>query len=502
MVVVAYAARTTGHWWGDDWALYLRQAEGLLGRAGGVDSVIDDNRFTVEFSTGTEFSPPLYPWGFPLLLAPFVAVLGDDLDRLMAVEVLSFAAFLVMWFRLARPRTGTVIALVSAGIFAMSPQYLRWTELIQSELPYMAVAATALVLLDRESTRRSWITPGTSWWPLVWTGVAAAAVFTVRREGLAMVPAIAIGQLAALGAWWWAARPGRPERVAWWPLLGRLAVPHLCWLAVVVFLQLVLPSTLVPSYSGTGVGNLFEFASDHLGHVAESLGLKDVPTETPTVLGNAVAGWIAVAAFVVLTLAGLVWAVWRRPTTDLPIVAFGLVVLVIGGSFRFPGTRYVAMVAPIALIFAGTALRRLGERVARPRVAQLAAGLLLSALLIGNVVRATDQIESARLFESRDAVEWGPTAQPAVDMFDAVDRITEPDAVVGFFKARAMSQRIDRRSLQVGDRRAVADVTDLLDYVVLERGDRQLAIVQRDPERYLQRWTNARFTLFQVLPRT
>jgi hypothetical protein len=36
--------------------------------------------------------------------------------------------------------------------------------------------------------------------------------------------------------------------------------------------------------------------------------------------------------------------------------------------------------------------------------------------------------------------------------------------------------------------------------VVLERGDRQLALVQGDPERYLQRWTNARFTLFEVLP--
>jgi hypothetical protein len=418
----------------------------------------------------------------------------------MAVEVLSFAVFLVMWFRLARPRTGTVIALLGVGIFAMSPQYLRWTELIQSELPYMAVAATALVVLDRPATRRAWITPGASWWPLVWVGLAGAAVFTVRREGLATVPAIAIGQVAALGSWWWSARPGRPDPIAWKPLLARLALPHVVWLGAVGFLQLVLPSTLVPSYRGTGIGNLFRFASDHLGHVAESLGLKDVVTETPTVLGNAAAGWIAVAAFVVLTLGGLAWSIWRRPGADLPIVVFGLVVLMIGGSFRFPGTRYVAMVAPIALIFAGAALRRLGERVAPPKVAQLVAGLLLSALLLGNVVRAADQVESARLFESRDAVEWGPTARPAVDMFDAVERITEPDAVVGFFKARAMTQRTDRRSLQIGDRRPVADVAELLDYVVLERGDRQLALVQGDPERYLQRWTNARFTLFEVLP--
>ena len=31
LAVVMYSTHRAGHWWGDDWALYIRQAKGLLG---------------------------------------------------------------------------------------------------------------------------------------------------------------------------------------------------------------------------------------------------------------------------------------------------------------------------------------------------------------------------------------------------------------------------------------------------------------------------------------
>jgi hypothetical protein len=497
-VVVAYAARTSGHWWGDDWALYLRQADSLF--SGTVRDVIDDNRFTVDVSPGTEFSPPLYPWGFPLILSPFVAVIGLDLDRLMIVEVLSFAVFLVMWHRLARPRVGPVVALVGTAVLAMSPQYLRWTELIQSELPFMAVVLVALVVLDRERSRAAMITVGESLWPLVLVGVSAAAAFTVRREGLAMVPTVAAAQLVALGVWWYRRDDRSLRTIPWRPLVGRLALPHLVWLATIGLLQVVLPSTLVPSYRGTGVRNVVRFASDHLGHVAESLGLKDVPTETPTVLGSAALGWLAVAAFVVLLVGGIAWSAWRRPVPDIPLAVFLVVVFVIGGSFRYPGTRYVAVVGPIALIFATGAARRLLERFASPRSAQFGVAGVLALLLVANVVRAADLVGSARDFERAGQVEWGPDARSSVEMFAAVERLTDPEDVVGFFKARAMTLLTDRRALQIGGSRSVDAVADELDFVVLESADPQSGEIESDPAGFAPIWTNGRFTLYRVLP--
>lgn len=84
---------------GDDRALYVRQAERLIGLR--VGAVITDNRFTVERSGLLEFSPLVFPWGYPLLLAPFVAILGTDLDRLVVARAALFCWVLGTWWLLA-----------------------------------------------------------------------------------------------------------------------------------------------------------------------------------------------------------------------------------------------------------------------------------------------------------------------------------------------------------------------------------------------------------------
>src|SRR5690606_24612229 len=95
-----------------------------------------------------------------------------------------FCWFLLMWYRLARPRLGPGLAVGGMVVLALSPQYVRWTELIQSEIAFLAVAMSALVVLDLPATRRALIGSRTPWWPLVAVGVVAAFAFTVRREGL------------------------------------------------------------------------------------------------------------------------------------------------------------------------------------------------------------------------------------------------------------------------------------------------------------------------------
>jgi hypothetical protein len=500
MVIVAYAARTDGHWWGDDWALYVRQAEGLVD--GDVDRVIADNRFTVEQTPGEPFSPPLYPWGLPLLLAPVVWAFGTDLDTLMVVEVGSYAVFLVAWYVLARPRMGRWLGLIGVAVLALSPQYLRWSELIQSELPFLAAAFVSLAVLDRRRVRDSLVTAGAPLWPILAAGAVSASAFTVRREGLAIVAAIGAMQLAALVDWW----RERPPSPPWARLAGRLAAPHLAWLGVVAFLQVVLPSTLVPSYSRTSLLNTLRFLPDHLGHIVESLGLKDVPNETPTVLGSAVAGWVVVAIFVVTAAVGLVLAVTDHRRRDAGLVGFVLVVFAIGGSFRYPGSRYMAAVGPALLLMAIVGARWLLARVGatrgwRPWAMAGVVACLLTMLVVGNSVRASRLVTSAQDFQRSGQVEWGPDHPAAVEMFTAVDLLTAPDDVIGFFKARAMTQRTDRRSLQASQYWPVERIADVVDAVVLDLDDPEVEWLEADG-RFQRFWSNERFALYVPVSRT
>src|SRR4051794_40964967 len=151
LAVLMYSTHRAGHWWGDDWALYIRQAKGLLD--GHPNRVLTQNQFTVNMSDGPEFSPPLYPWGFPILLAPFIAVVGVDLDKLTIVPVLCACLFACCWYSLARKRVGLAPALIGVAAVTITPLLLSWTELIQSEWPFLAAAGVALVCLDWAAER-------------------------------------------------------------------------------------------------------------------------------------------------------------------------------------------------------------------------------------------------------------------------------------------------------------------------------------------------------------
>ena len=498
-VAIVFLTRRPGHWWGDDWALYVRQAEAIF--SGGVRDVVADNRFTVERSGLPEFSPPMYPWGFPLLLSPFVAVLGTDLDRLVVAQALFFCWFLVAWYRLARPRVGLGLAMSGLLVLALSPQYVGWAELVQSEISFMAVAVTALVVLDSRRVRSSLVTLGAPVWPLIVMGAVAAGAFLVRREGLAVIGAIGIAQVAAIARWSRERRlDGQPIdrdelRHLTAPVLGRLALPFAAAGGTIALSELLLPSTLVPSYTGNGLHNVVRFAPNHLGHVMESIGLQQIASGGPTVLGNAALGAIAVAMFLLLLVAGLGVALWRRPQLDLPIAACMIALLMIGGSFRAPGSRYVALVGPLALIFVLIALRELSRRLPRHRIGAAVALSLVALVVVGNAVKVADRAVSAREFARGGHVVWGPDSPESLEMFAAVSRHTGPDDVIGFFKARAMTQRTDRRAIQVDEFRPVDRAADVLTHIVLQNTPDDAVPVTIDPDRYTQLWSNDIFTL-------
>ena len=97
-----------GHAWGDDFALYIRQSQSLLN--GNIGQIISDNTFAVDNSP-TAFSPYVYPWVFPLLLAPFIRLVGIDYEKLKFIEIALFCGFLWCFHELIRVRAQRWVAL-------------------------------------------------------------------------------------------------------------------------------------------------------------------------------------------------------------------------------------------------------------------------------------------------------------------------------------------------------------------------------------------------------
>jgi hypothetical protein len=492
MTAAMYASHASGHWWGDDWALYIRQAQSLLD--GNPGEVIEQNRFTVETSRGAPFSPPLYPWGFPILLAPALAIVGADVDRLTIVPVLSAAVFACCWYAIARRRIGALPAMVGVVAVTITPLLLGWTELIQSEWPFLAVTGMMLVAIDRALDSGVLIETAGRLVPLLGLGLGAAAAFSVRREGLAMTLAIAAAQLAALIAA--DVTPWRLDATAARQLAARLLLPHATALASVGVLHVILPSTLVPQYDGTSIANVWHFADRHVKHLAELSGLKRPWDGEPHVLGNETLGWMAVASYLGLALLGGALALGRNRRRDLHLVVYAAFAFAIGGSFPGALNRYVTTVAPILLLLALIGLGSFVQLAARPRLTTVTVTVAVAAIATANLVSAQERIDRAEEFRDAGAIEWGANHPAAVEMFEAVEALTDADAIVAAPKARAMTLETDRLAVQVGDHWPIPQRVDL-DLIVVER-DADIALqLQGQPDRYELVWQNTRFTIYR-----
>lgn len=414
LALLALRTHENGHDWGDDFALYLRQAASLFGGTS-VSDVIADNQYMLEYSYRSDFSPPLYPWGWPLILAIPVWLVGLDVDRLKLVSLVLFAGVLLAFYVYSVGRVGVRKAVLGVLLIGTSPIYIDWTELLLSELPFMLLAFAGLIAIDR--TRGLWTS---SWWSGVGPGVLAAAAFSVRREGLSLLVAIGVAILADRVL---------VDRERRW----RAFSPFISFAAAVALLQIGLSSTLIPNYAENTIVNVVRFGNIIAQLIGGMLGI-----------GSPKFGWIVV----ILGCAG--WALalaadWRK---HAPSVAYLLTVIAVAGSFFVPSERYFSTAVPL-LVLGILMIPSLFKGESRKLEGRLAAAvfLLVAPFIWLNTGRALAEAE--RPDSGSAVVEVGPNRIQSVEMFDAVRMETATDDVIGFFKARAMTLYTDRRSVQI-----------------------------------------------------
>jgi hypothetical protein len=276
----------------------------------------------------------------------------------------------------------------------------------------------------------------------------------------------------------------------------RLTLPYLAMLAVVAVVQLILPSTLVPQYTGTSVHNVWSFRRAHIEHLAEVSGLKRAWQHDPVILGSSTIGWVAVVAYLTAAVAGIVLAVIVYRRRDLHLVAYAAGALLIGGSFRSPINRYLCTVAPILVLLGASAVAALARFVPWRHASTVLVASLLGMLAVGNLVQAYTRIDTAKAAASAGSVEWGPTHPQAVEMFEAVKRLSDGDDVIAAPKARAMTLITGRDAVQVDDYRPIP-TTVAIALVVVERGSGLIAELTGLADEYRTVWENGRFVIYR-----
>src|ERR1041385_6393908 len=129
---LGFASLTRGHDWGDDFASYIMQSQSIV--HGNIAEFIQQNAFTIQNSS-ILIGPITYPWGYPLLLTPFVAFNGIHPLLLKIPSLFFFVGFLICFYFLTKDRLTPIESLLLLALFAFNPTLLQFLNQILSDIP-------------------------------------------------------------------------------------------------------------------------------------------------------------------------------------------------------------------------------------------------------------------------------------------------------------------------------------------------------------------------------
>ena len=110
-----------GHGWGDDFAAYLLQAKSIV--QADPEGFIKDNTFTILQSYAT-IGSIVYPWGYPLLLAPIYLTFGANIFALKVVAVFFYECFIAVLYCTYVRKNPFPWMWLYLGFFAFNPVML------------------------------------------------------------------------------------------------------------------------------------------------------------------------------------------------------------------------------------------------------------------------------------------------------------------------------------------------------------------------------------------
>jgi hypothetical protein len=497
-IVIARIVQQDGHGWGDDFALYINQARGLV--EGTASQVVADNRFAVDNSAFRDFTPIAYPWGTSLALMPIIAIFGIDYSMLKLVPTAALAMSVALVWLIARRRLGPIGAVIPTAFMAFNPWYLWATDAVLSDLIFLAATLLVVVLADRVVAHDTMFVLASRDVTVLVITIAAAA--HVRREGLGLIAVLVALQAAR---WFQPDRPPTTRAVLFAPwawLIGSFTVLHVLFPAPI--------RADLDTQAPAGIGSIAPNVSWYRNAIAELFGFQrigDVPTQA---FGSVWLGWVWLA--VMISLAGLgaivaIVAVFRRSVSvDLALTAALIGVGSIVSMAPYHYQRYLMTIAVLIMLLAASTIWSIGQRImARRTRGTTVVALAMTVVLFtpSMVLHLTELANSLRYHTTTRFTVRGPEDGPTQELWTAVVTLTDEADVVMFAQPRSMNLYTRRRSVVGNDRNVLLRRAD---WYAMERESDYLQVPLSSPEAerlgLSAEWENERYILYRVPERS
>ena len=450
--LLLWSGLKNGHDWGDDFSAYIMQAKSIT--EGKPSEFIGANHYTIEEQPAF-IGPVAYPWGFPVLLAPFYALFGLNMIALKSVGVVCFLLFLFLLWSGFRNYHSDFWRLVLLCVFAINPTLLRFMDNILSDIPFLLVSTFSVLLIGRlVIERRRLISPACDQLLL---GAAIAAAFFIRANGILLLITLGLTQFVVLiksvygpdaahgqflaGLMRLFSTKGAAARH-----LGLNILPYVSFVSFVLAWQALLPEgDSVYARMGWASMAVIQYHAHYY---------TELPAQffdgTPHV-------YLLYGATIPLAIAGAI----SRYRSDYHLIVYGILTFLLyilypaqlqnfGSYFLSPlGLRFLFPILPFYMSFVLSSLEKYEVNVVEPdrllRKVSCIFPIVLVLLYFGKQ-SVSDAINNLR--QNRASFS-GPFVETSMSMFSYIKDNTEAGSTVVFFKPRAMRMMTGRRSLIV-----------------------------------------------------
>ncbi len=409
------------HNYGDDWSQYLKEA---LNIAAGKPYYTSTYVFN---PLNTDYAPPYYPPGYPLLMAPVVRFTGAAIIPLLYQNTIFVCLIIFLAYRYLRGFTGGLNAMCLAivlGYIAITTELKGW---LLSDIP--CTLFTLLYLCLRENQRR---------WNLLklllLSGIATFAIL-IRTQSLVIIMA---ELLLFVWNFAWKGKKRQDTMPRYYPLL--LAAGTFVLLAISRYLLFPTPAQSSSFYTNLykdlwtegKVWTTFSNNMPYLESLFKNILLFDMRDPFFQALDN-----FMVCSSLLLILIGLVRMI--REGLGLSLLFFLLMSFLMLATPARQGLRYFLPVVPFALL-----LMAKGFRAVVPLFSPMRPQTIALVSFITFMVLSYDNFER----KLKPNTEWSLQQSDTVAFTYIRQHVADNDIVL-FTKPRLMALFTDKRFMNL-----------------------------------------------------
>lgn len=411
--------------WGGDYVAYIAQAESIITNT--VDKYISINTFILSDGTST-VAPVLYPWGFPILLIPSY-LLGNTLNSYLAVSYLSVLSFIYILLISNKKILKPIPLIALASFFVLNHPFQRYTNQILSDLPFLTISVMTIYLIN------TWVVKdfkSLDWKRLTVLSLLIFVAYQIRSSGLFLLAALISAQIFET------IKNNSKKKSFKIYLLNSIKIikENLYSLFLplgIVLILIILMSLTITTSESKQFSLLNSVSIDSIKMMLRYYILIPQQFFNSLTYGSIIFGITIPLTFIGIT---------KRLKNEYPTIIYILltIILLIVWPYK-AGLRFLLPIFPFYISYALSGLQTLVEKYSK-QIQFLFTSVPL-ILIIGLLSFQT--LEKIRALPIEP--QTGPYTEEAQEMFNWIEKSTDENSILLFYKPRVLYSITNRLSI-------------------------------------------------------